>query len=123
MAGPIIVSGQETASNTDILQGTRLQTVPRGGTLTFQLQASAAVVGTNDHSVSIQLPNGDTPMNGVFAPADASGSSGVIDDRTAMIITVPIGQGGHAVFSTVETGTSVLSWRCTYTPNTRGMLR
>ena len=40
MAGTIILSGQEAADNTDILQGTRLQTVPRDGILTFELQAA-----------------------------------------------------------------------------------
>ena len=33
--GPIILSSVETATNADILQGTRLQTVPAGGVLTF----------------------------------------------------------------------------------------
>ena len=34
--GPIILSAQEHASNSDILQGTRLQTVPAGGVLTLR---------------------------------------------------------------------------------------
>ena len=38
--GPIILSSTESATNTDILQGTRLQTVPSGGVLTFELQAN-----------------------------------------------------------------------------------
>ena len=37
MAGTIILSDQEAADNSDILQGTRLQTVPAGGFLTFEL--------------------------------------------------------------------------------------
>ena len=35
--GPIILSSVEDTTNTDILQGTRLQTVPAGGVLTFEL--------------------------------------------------------------------------------------
>ena len=60
--GPIILSNLEAASNADILQGTRLQTVPAGGILTFELQAAEASI-TNNYTVSVQMPNGDTPMN------------------------------------------------------------
>ena len=59
--GPIILSGLELATNADILQGTRLQTVPAGGVLTFELQASTN--GASDFfTVSVQMPNGDTPL-------------------------------------------------------------
>ena len=58
--GPIILSGQEAADNSDILQGTRLQTVPAGGFLTFELQASDNDA-TNNYTVSVQMPGGDTP--------------------------------------------------------------
>ena len=54
--GPIILSGQDNATNTDILQGTRLQTVPAGGVLTFELQANKNDV-SNFFAVSIQMPN------------------------------------------------------------------
>lgn len=113
---PIILSSQETASNTDILQGTRLQTVPQGGFLTFELQASDNDA-TNNYTVSIQMPGGDTPMNATRVPCgNTSGLAGVIDDRTCLTATFPIQQGGHTVFSCSETGTAELSWRVTYTP-------
>jgi hypothetical protein len=116
MPGPIIVSGQEAADNTDILQGTRLQTVPRGGYLTFELQASDNDA-TNNYTASVQLPNGDTPMNTVRIPCgNTSGLAGVIDDRTCLTATFPITQGGHCVFSVDETGDAELSWRVTYSP-------
>ena len=35
--GPIILSDVETATNADILQGTRLQTVPAGGGADFRV--------------------------------------------------------------------------------------
>lgn len=115
---PIILTGQEAASNSDILQGTRLQNVPANGTLTVQFAASAATVGTNDHSVSLQLPSGGTPMNGVFAPiGDSGGTTGLLDERTQFMASFTVAQGGHSVFSTVLTGTSVLSWRVVYTPH------
>ena len=113
MAGPIVLSNIETASNSDILQGTRLQTVPSGGFLTFELQADVNDAA-NFHEVSIQMPNGDTPLNGVRIPDGATGFALNANDKT--MITLPIQQGGHTVFSTTETGTSNLCWRVTYSP-------
>jgi len=85
MAGLITLSDIESASNTDILQGTRLQTVPAGGFLTFELQSSANDA-TNSFTCSIQLPNGDTPLNTVRIPAgDATGE---IDSRKKLMVTL-----------------------------------
>ncbi len=116
MAGIIILSAQEAASNTDILQGTRLQTVPRGGFLTFEMQA-ADNVAANNYTVSVQMPNGDTPMNATLVPAGAvAGLAGVINERENLTATFPISQGGHCVFSCAETGDTEMTWRVTYTP-------
>jgi hypothetical protein len=113
--GPIILSGYEDATNSDILQGTRLQTVPAGGVLTFELQSSANSA-TNYIAVSVQMPNGDTPLNSVRVPACNPSASGVIDERQNLTVSFPIMQGGHCVFSASETGASTLAWRVTYTP-------
>jgi len=114
--GPIILSDIESATNADILQGTRLQTVPAGGILTFELQVNSSTA-LNAHTVSIQMPNGDTPMNNTRIPAgNTNGLEGVIDERTNLTVSFPITQGGHCVFSTTELGTSILAWRVTYTP-------
>ena len=66
--GPIILSSLETAANADILQGTRLQTVPAGGVLTFELQSSDNDA-SNYYTVSVQMPGGDTPLNATRIPA------------------------------------------------------
>lgn len=113
--GPIILSGQETATNADILQGTRLQTVPAGGILTFELQAKANAA-SNNFAVSIQMPNGDTPLNSVLVPGCNPALDGVIDERQNLTVSFPITQGGHCVFSATETGDTSLTWRVTYTP-------
>jgi hypothetical protein len=114
--GPIILSSQESATNSDILQGTRLQTVPSGGILTFELQSNLNDP-SNFYTVSVQMPNGDTPLNATRVPCGNTGSlTGVIDERTNLTVSFPITQGGHCVFSCEETGTTVLSWRVTYTP-------
>jgi len=113
--GPIILSSREDATNADILQGTRLQTVPAGGVLTFELQAENNTA-TSFCAVSVQMPNGDTPLNSVRVPGCNPALEGVIDERQNLTVSFPIMQGGHCVFSTTETGTSVLTWRVTYTP-------
>lgn len=109
----IVLSASEAATNTDILQGTRLQTVPKNGVLTFEL-SSDLNAAANNFLATIQLPNGDTPLNGVLVPASAV--VGMLDDRNKMQVSFATGQGGHAVFSVVETGTAILTWRVTFTP-------
>lgn len=114
--GPIILSALLSASNTDILQGTRLQTVASGGILTFELQASDAVAA-NNYTVTIQMPGGDTPMNGTLVPAgNSTGLAGVLDERTNLTASFAIRQGGHCVFSCVETGDAEMIYRVTFTP-------
>ena len=113
--GPIILSSVEAASNADILQGTRLQTVPAGGVLTFELQTKFSTVA-NNYTASIQMPNGDTPLNNVRIPGCNPGVEGVIDERQNLTVSFPIMQGGHCVFSSVLTGADSLAWRVTYTP-------
>ncbi len=115
MAGVIVLSDYEITSNTDILQGTRLQTVPAGGFLTFEVQANANT-DSDYFDISIQMPNGDTPLNNVRVPATNPGNNGVIDDRQKLMITLPIAQGGHTVFSCNEVGGNTMAWRVTYTP-------
>ena len=112
MAGPIVLSDIELTSNADILQGTRLQTVPQGGYLTFELQSD--VNFSSYFAISVQMPNGDTPLNDVRV---SSGQGvGILNNNDKMQITLPVAQGGHTVFSATETGTATLAWRVTYTP-------
>ncbi len=113
--GPIILSSYELATNSDILQGTRLQTVPSGGILTFEMQCTD-MSATNNAQVSIQMPNGDTPLNNTLVPGTAASAGGIIDERMNLTVSFPISQGGHCVFSVVETGSVQFTWRVTYTP-------
>jgi len=117
MPGVIVLSDIEIATNTDILQGTRLQTVPRNGWLSFELQAADGVAA-NNFTVSVQLPGGDTPLNATRVPANSAtaGLAGVINERDALKLRFRIGQGGHCVFSCTETGDTELTWRVTFTP-------
>jgi len=117
MPGIIVLSDQEAASNTDILQGTRLQTVPARGILTFELQASDNDA-TNNYTVTVQMPGGDTPITDMRVPSgNSTGLAGVIDKFTAFTKQFRIDQGGHCVFSCTEAGSAELTWRVTYTPS------
>lgn len=116
MAGVIVVSALVAATTADILQGTRLQSAPSNGTVTFQMQAADAVAA-NSYTATIQLPSGDTPMNGVLVPGgEIAGLAGVLDDRHMLAITVPVAQGGHIVFTVTETGDTELIYRVIFRP-------
>ena len=110
----IVESDIESATNTDILQGTRLQTVPSNGVLVFEMSSDLGTAAAN-YTASVQLPDGATPMTNVRVPA--SGVIGGLDDRDKLGIAFPIGQGGHPVFSVVEVGAAVLTWRVSFYPN------
>lgn len=107
----IVLSGNVTSSTTDLLNGTRLQTVPNGGTMMFEFACDNADA-TNNYTVSVQLPNGDTPLETVLVPA--SSGTGVLDDRTKLMFTEHVAQGGHVVVSFTETGTAVLTYRISF---------
>lgn len=110
----IIESSQEAATNSDILNGTRLATAPANGVLTLTLQASDNDA-TNNFAVSVQLPGGDTPMNAVRVPCgNSTGLAGVLDERTALQVQFPVQQGGQVLFSATETGDAELTWRAVY---------
>ncbi|GAG35619.1 unnamed protein product, partial [marine sediment metagenome] len=112
MEGLIIVAGNAVATTADILQGTRLQTVPAGGYLTFEMQALAAGA-TNFMLATIQLPDGATPLNSVLIPG---ATADLLDDRQKLMVTFPIAQGGHCVFTLTEGGTCTCMFRVTYSP-------
>jgi len=112
MGAPIIVTGQEAATNNDLLNGTRLVSPPSAGLLTMEFQSNLNDA-TDRFNVTIQLPDGSTPMNGVAVPA---GTVGQLDERTLMRYTAFVSAGGHAVVSLVETGTAIVTWRITFSP-------
>lgn len=110
----IIESSQEAASNTDILNGTRLATAPAAGVLTLTLQASDNDA-TNNYTATVQLPNGDTPMNTVRIPCGrTAGLAGNLNDNDALQVEFAVQQGGQVLFSCAETGDAELSWRAVF---------
>lgn len=115
MSGIIVVSAVLTASDVDVLNNTRLQTVPSNGYLTIECQADLNNA-TNNFAVSVQLPDGSTPLEAVPVPGNNPSLGGVIDDRQKLEGTFPVDQGGHAVIQFTETGAAIATFRITYTP-------
>lgn len=114
--GPIIIAGVLDATVADLLNDTRLQTVPAGGLMTFEFQASEQSP-TNSFDVSIQLPSGDTPMNAVPIAAGVTNGALNANDKTQASFLVQ--QGGHVTVGCTETGSATLTYRITYTPAAR----
>ena len=98
------------ATNTDILNGTRLNAIPHNGILTLEFQASLADA-TNNYVLTVQLPAGDVPVDSQIVPGNNPALGGVLDDRTLLRMTFPASQGGHFTISLTESGTAICMWR------------
>jgi len=110
----ITVTGFEAATNADVLQGTRLQTVPSNGILMVEMQA-ADNVAANSYASALQLPSGGVPFTGMLVPAGAAtGLAGILDSREAYRGSFAIQQGGHTVLDFTETGDTEVFWRVTF---------
>lgn len=116
MSSPIVLSGLVSADTSDLLQGTRLQNAPSNGHMTFELQATTADA-TNNYTATLQMPNGDTPMNAVLVPGSNPALIGVIDDHQKLQYTGRVQQGGHVQLTLDETGTATMTYRITFTPD------
>ncbi len=106
----ILVTGLEAASNTNLLNGSRLETIPAGASfLHFRCSANLADA-TNQYALTIELPNGLIPVDGQICPANGDGATGVLDERTLMQWTWPAIPGGRFIISVVESGTALFFW-------------
>jgi hypothetical protein len=115
MAREIVLSGVITGSTTDLLQATRLQTVPARGKITIQVLADLNNA-TNNYTMTVQTPSGETPIEGQRVPGANPSLDGVLDERQLFQFSTLIAQGGHIVVSFTETGTAILTYRVVYTP-------
>ncbi len=111
----IYETGIEAATNTDILSGTRLNALPYGGTLTFDVLCQLNDA-TNSFAVTVQLPNGDVPVDAQRVPGSNPAIAGVLDERQLARFVFPATQGGHFNISLTETGTAVCTWRAVLSP-------
>lgn len=106
----IILSSRVTATTADLLNSTRLQSVPYNGMMSIMLLADAADA-TNNFTATVQLPNGDTPVDTVMVPGSNPALAGVLDSDQWLKFSFPIAQGGHVVITLTETGTAICSYR------------
>ncbi len=114
----IYLTGFESGTIADILLNTRLSSIPYGGQLTIQAQASANNA-TNTFSITIQLPDGSVPVDSQRVSAgnltdDSSG--GVLDSRKLDQWTFPANQGGHFIIAFTESGAAFVTWRVVLRP-------
>lgn len=110
----IIVTGFLGATGLDVLQGTRLQSVPKNGVLGFEIQA-ADNVAANHFLATIQLPDGSNPLSGMLVPSgQVAGVAGDLDTRLAFMATFKVTQGGHCVLDLTEVGDTEVFYRVTY---------
>lgn len=103
------------ATNTDVLNGTRLNSIPYNGMLTLQFSANLADA-TNNWVLTIQEPNGDVPVDAQIVPGNNPALGGVLDDRTLLQFSFGATQGGHFVVSLTEAGTAIATWRAVLRP-------
>jgi len=115
----IYLTGNIVASDTDILNNTRLSAIPySGGILTVQALANLNNA-TNNYTITIQLPNGEVPVDAqrVSAGQEVEGAlGGQLDSRLLDQWSFPAPQGGHFTIAFTETGTAVATWRVVLRP-------
>lgn len=105
---------QLAASDTDILAApSRLSSIPYSGLLTLEIQADVCDA-SNYFSLTVQLPNGDVPLDSVIVPEGRNAGSMNSEDK--YVLQFPVSVGGHVTVSMVETGTTTALVRATLNP-------
>lgn len=111
----IYESATIVGTDTDILAGTRLNSIPYGGSLTLEFLADLNNA-TNNYTVTIQLPSGDVPVDAQPVPGSNPSLGGVLDTRQLLRVTFPATIGGHFNISLTETGAAIATWRAVLSP-------
>lgn len=103
-----------TATDTDVLAApSRLAALPYNGNLVIEMQAQQNDA-SNYFEVTIQLPDGSTPLESVRIPSGATDTAINADDKYSVV--VPATAGGHILVQATMTGTAVLDLRATLMP-------
>ncbi len=111
----IIESGVEAATNADLLSGTRLNAIPYNGKLTCDFLADLNN-STNRYTLTIQLPDGDVPIDAQPVPGANPSLGGVLDERQLFRITFQATVGGHFNIALTESGAALVAWRVVLSP-------
>lgn len=104
-----------SATNTDVLSVGRLNAIPYNGILTLDFLSDLGTAAAN-YSLTVQLPNGDVPIDSQQVPAGSAAVVGVLDERELLRVRYRATQGGHFVVSLTETGTAVCTFRASLGP-------
>ncbi len=104
-----------SATNADVLSAGRLNAIPYGGNLVLEFLSQFADA-TNQYTLTIQLPNGDVPVDAQLVPGCNPAIAGVLDERQLLRYSFVATQGGHFTVSLTETGTAVCTFRATLLP-------
>jgi len=105
------------ATNSDLLNATRLSAIPYNGQLVIQALANLGNA-TNNYAITIQLPNGEVPVDSQQVAAGQEGDAlgGQLDTRYLDMWSFPAPQGGHFTISLTETGTAICTTRVVLRP-------
>ncbi len=105
------------ATTSDLLNNTRLSSIPFNGTLVIQAQANLGNA-TNNYAITIQLPNGEVPVDGQQVAAGQEGDAlgGQLDTRYLDQWSFPAPQGGHFTISLTESGAAIATTRVVLRP-------
>jgi len=105
------------ATNADVLSIGRLNSIPYRGNLILQFLSDLGDA-TNNYSLTIQLPNGDVPVDSQQVNAGGGAALvGVMDTRMLMRFTFPVlNSGGHFTVSLTESGTALCLFQAILTP-------
>ncbi len=102
------------ATDLDVLAApSRLASIPYNGQLIIEMQAQNSD-GTNQFAITIQLPDGSTPLDAVVIPDGATDGALNADDK--YVVVVPATMGGHILLQAVESGTAIMMIRATLMP-------
>ncbi len=107
--------GQVAATTADLLSSGRLNAIPYNGLLTIEIQSQLADA-TNSYAVTIQLPDGDVPVDAQLVPGTNPALAGILDERQLLRHEYKATQGGHYTITLTETGTAVCTYRVTLQP-------
>jgi len=103
------------ATNVDLLSAGRLNAIPYDGTLTLRFLADLGDA-SNFYTLTIQLPNGQVPVDAQVVPASGAGVDMLMDERELLQFSFQAGQGGHFTVSLTETGTTVCAFQAILRP-------
>ncbi len=111
---PLIYLGATiVATDSDILNDTRLSSIPYSPASLTLLAMCNLNNATNGFLMTVQLPDGQVPIDAqpVLAGQEVEGAlGGQLDSRLMMQFTWPAPQGGHFTIAFTEVGTAVLTW-------------